>query len=309
MPKRIDPAILDYICQVVPEGATLSALSKRFKIDPTTLRKYLKLRGVPIPHTGKKPLKFHFTIDDIRSLYSSGKTVQQVADSLHCSKALVEKRLAQAGIKQMRTTSETQKLRWSNVNKEDRRAHAMPMIEAKKKAGWSKESTKIGANTRETMATKIAIGAGELELMKRFDDLCIPYISQKAVDIYNIDFVIGTLAIEIHCGSSRYGNNTVVTNKKLKEIIRLGYHVLCIEFQNRTIIPSCIEYVVSTIQKTIQNPPDNGEYIVLRCCKRTGSPCCNFEGHFKHIEFKDNIVFKRKTVHLEVSHCPLNNSL
>lgn len=299
MPKIIDPAIIDAVCEAVPKGITMKSLSEKYNIDQTTLRKYLKQRGIVIPHTGKKPIKYTFTVNDIKALYEQGKTIQEVADALHCSKALIEKRLYGSGIKNLRTTSEIHTLRWSKISKDERRTWAQAIYrQGKNTAFCSAKAREKAAQNRESKLAISHIGVGEREILAKLNTAKIPYTFQKAIGQYNIDIVIDNLAIEIHCGGSRYANLSTNTAIKFKKLFEAGLRPICIEFQSKTIIPLSLDYVLSFISKARQTPPEQGEFWVLRCCRLTNSPCCNHSGHFTTLDILDGVVYKMKTLRL-----------
>ena len=255
MPRKIDPSLIDYFCEVVPQGVTIISLARRFDICPDTISKHLKQRGIKIPLTGKKPLKYCIPEDELKMLFDSGMTENEIARHYGCSCCVIRDRTISLGI-QPRSMSEAVKLRYQNMSSEQRQKQT----EAARKVGpnITHDILVKKALRKEKSPNAFHFGPGESEIKQRLDEIGLSYTAQKAVDIYNVDFAVGSLAVEVTCVGSRYNGGNIKMNIRLKTLMERGFYPICIEFDDEATVTHGLDFAISSILDACNNPPAKG---------------------------------------------------
>ncbi|MDR9460049.1 MAG: hypothetical protein RI591_07925, partial [Dehalococcoidia bacterium] len=118
MPRKIDSRLIDNAASLVLNGMTFQDAGKQVGVHPITISKLLKKKGIgPPPPRAHNEIKL--PIDDIKSMYESGKSENAVAKYFGTDRGTIRKRLIEAGVKP-RSHSEAEKLKWSQMDKDTR---------------------------------------------------------------------------------------------------------------------------------------------------------------------------------------------
>ena len=296
MSRKIDSAVIDYACDAVRRGVLLKTLAQELHVSTDALSRHIRQRGVEIPKTGKKPFKYSLPKKEIVAMYQAGASEKAIAEKFGCSRTIIRPILVHAGIP-LRSKSEASKLRYRNTTKEYRQALTAAAHEAVKGSITRKQAL-ARAISREQSGNESHLGDGEAEIAQRLDELGIVYVRQKAVDIYNVDFAVGSVAVEVTCGTVKYRGGNTKENKRIKKLLECGYNPVCIEFRQKEAILRCLDDVVSHIQEARRCPPFGREYWVIRCQRKDSTVIRNDLGQFSSIPTPVQFFCKRNAVQL-----------
>lgn len=173
----------------------------------------------------------HLNVDDIVSLYESGKSVKALAEQFFVSRSVIDNRLRERGITP-RGRSDSMYLRMAQSSREDRlrltqNAHAAtrgtPQPEDRQiRQAQGRELSKSHVSTRAIALASILACRG------------FPVTFEKACGPYNLDLAINThsIAVEIQGGNwHAYGRHGARLNKRRKYVLGAGWHLVEVWFR------------------------------------------------------------------------------
>ena len=146
---------------------------------------------------------------EVRLLYEGGAKAARIAELAGVSERAIRKRLARMAVPMRTRQDYPANMAAAHVA---RRGNTDPI-----------ERREARARTRERL--QLGTSAVEDYLARALDELGIAYIRQRAIGPYNVDFLIGTVVVEVNGG----GHNPRVRAKapeRLAYLEGLGYTVL-----------------------------------------------------------------------------------
>jgi transposase-like protein len=260
MAYKYTPTFLDNAERFIRQGKTLKEVSAAFGCNPSNLSKFLRARGVDVgdERRGRPAYNRINTLPDseIVSLHVEGRSVLSLAKQFGVDRIVINRILKEANIT-ARSASDAMRIRWANMSPDERLALHLPANIAS--AGK--------ARTREFLLKRAAagiriIGKGEEELASAMENVGYIVHRQKSIEIYNIDFVFGSVAVEVRFGSKGYAPSAN-TRERFKSIFNAGYTPVIVVFRDDNAIANGIDDVVSKLQFVSRQPPSIGKYWVI----------------------------------------------
>lgn len=197
----------------------------------------------------------------VKVLFDEGNTVNGIAKMLSVGRAKVYRCLDDLGIKRP-TISDGNVRSAALASPDQRRARAAAAHRSVRAAGVA-NTTRI-KNASVKASTKQYVGFGEREIIAELGQAGIEFVSQAAVDGYNIDILCGNLAVEVH----PYKAGPLISTQRLRRTVKLlssGYSVLYIWLHDGH-LPSrkCLDNLVAFCDIASRNPSPLGQYRVIR---------------------------------------------
>lgn len=252
MTAKVPESILDRAEELYKQGLSFREISEIVGRGDATLRKRLKERGVKIRKTSQgrsapnaitELPEDHICVD-----YSQGNSENAIANHYKVSRSVIRRILEKNGV-YIRTQSEAEKLKWSLMSDNQRakqveKAHASVLGTPR-----TDEAKRKVAIARELNTPDWYIGCGEPEFKEWLEAEGIEYQYQKAIEFYNIDFLIDGIAIEL---TSFVGRNRLTRTDFMKRALILkeqGIKTLAVEFKNEKELITHAYSVISMANK------------------------------------------------------------
>lgn len=262
------------VIELYLKGASRTELAVRFGASRGCIKRYLIKCGVKVrthkesvAMAGPKRWKLNGPVgEEIVNRYLAGESSEYLAHEYAVAPYTLTKYLKEVGI-EIRSTSESM-FEWIN--------HASPE-EFKKRFGVGRKRLNFVV-TKEHVAKMRLFRAKRLEEMgsaspyispdeKIFASILttikIPYRQQVACRNYNIDFVCGTIAVEIHTGANNPFTDVRLV-KRMKQLLKSN-HLLYI-----WVTPKCpiskpaASYLLRLLQAANGAPTVSRQYWVIR---------------------------------------------
>lgn len=267
MSVKYSASFLNDAVKLFDGDRTLKEVSGILKCNPDNLSKALRANGISVPF-GKKPShnRKYLPENEIVELYTSGMSELAIAKALMVSRTLIRRILTAHGVK-IRGKSEASFMATSQSSFEERQARAKAANEALRGRTYShQECIKRAVSRSEKGSAPGVEGVGEQEVYDFLVSLGFEVERQKACDIYNIDLVVGAVAVEIKSGASDVG--PTFANKdsgRIKKISKSGFSVLYVCFTDLNALIASLDEIVVQIEQMRWNPPALGKYRVIGC--------------------------------------------
>lgn len=263
MPAKLNQLQIDNLLKLRSSGVMPVELSKIFGISESCCYKIISRSGVKV----KNPRIVEFSEEqkaEMRSLYESGIGANGVAEKmgLSCSPNTVVNYLLKFYGK-LRNCSEQQFARMAistpgQIAKLTEAAHkATKGRKADRSERIKRAKTMEGSHNRRSRWEKPVF-----EAIREFFPEAIP---SKAVDIYNLDIGIGSVAVEIFGGGWSYTDKVRLDKyvKRTKHLAELGYSTIFIVFASKVTDVFDRDNLVKQIQIASLDPSSARQYRVI----------------------------------------------
>jgi very-short-patch-repair endonuclease len=221
--------------------------------------------------------KLRLDLDDLVGRFKRGESFCQIAVALGVSDGTVAARLKAAGYNArsyhdaalVADTGRTLKKYWSKLTTEERVALSEPARQAAyaNRRLWSPEAIKKRAQTSAITAeqTRGKQGATDRWFASELRKRKVVFREQCAVGPYNLDFAIGSVAVEIHLMTNNPAR-AASKRKRTEYLLREKWAVVYLWLNRCTrVTPEAVNVVISTAQLLSANPSTRREYRVIRC--------------------------------------------
>lgn len=240
-------------------GESISDLCKRYGMSKSAIKGRVHFEGLHRTRIDSA----NIMPNDLLARYMGGMSVKCLAFFYNTNRKSIVLRLNKLGIIQ-RNRSESMFLRMSQTSKEGRQALSSSAHAAIKN---------LPIEIRHANRIKVAIakqksifeiGMGEPEMFSWLVARGLNPIKQLAVDVYNIDIAIGSVAIEIHnCPTNPHTCPKYM--RRIEFLLKSGWSVLYIKISKRFPITSiCADYAISFFQEMQRSKSTICEYRVIR---------------------------------------------
>lgn len=201
-------------------------------------------------------------VDRLRSLYVDQQLSElAVSKVFGVSRGSVRRNLQVAGIKP-RGGTESMLIRMEKMTPEERKANVEAAHESLRGSVRPMSALHKFAATRELKPWISPASAGEDLMLGWFAERGLDPIIQKAVGPYNLDFAIGTVAIEV-LGGNWHSYKDHDTRSRI--ILAEGWTMIFVwDCQYSKLEPTSMDYIVNTIDEVRRNPELAGEYRIIR---------------------------------------------
>lgn len=266
MTKKISENIINQAIELYNQLNPLHVCAKHVGVNEETLRKHFKKHGV-VMRKANKGGKAPNIIEDLPELhicdyYMGGESENSIANRFKVSRNVIRRILLKHGV-QVRSQSQAESLKWSKMTNEQRANQVKKAHDAVTGKPKSDDAKRALAKTREVNIPDWYIGCGEPEFKEWLENEGIEYQYQKAVEFYNVDFLINGVAVEL---TSFVGRNRLSRDDFMRraEILNdQGIKTLAVEFRNESELLSHAYDVINMVNKVKSNHFD-AYYIAYR---------------------------------------------
>lgn len=299
MSRKISDDVIINAANLVVNGImTAKDAAKSIPMNPSVFSKRTNDLGFSFSRS-RKGVRFEridLPVKDIISMYENGKSENAIAKHFKVSRNAIRHRLLDAGIKP-RTQSEAESLKWSQMSDEARANQVKNANDSVRGKTVSIKTRKTIAKAREKLQWDHLIGIGEIELAELFKDAGFDIVRQKAIYTYNVDIAIGNIAVELTSSRGRYTMFNPKEIKRAKNLLKCGYHVLAIDFDDIDSLINSFNYIVSTRDQMSRLKPVDGEYWVVSCRRNTLSVIRDNSGKFTRVVTPEKFTQKTSVVY------------
>ncbi len=284
MTRRLSDDLINHAAKLYAQGLSVAKVSTIIGCNQETLRKRFKAIGVPVSKIGRYQghNAISLPVDEILAMYESGTSENMIAKHFNVSRNVIRRYLLSNNAN-IRTQSEAEKLKWSQMSDEQR----TKQVESAHKAASGRTRSTLEkikmAISREQSLANYHIGIGEPEFRQFLDKQGIQYIYQKAVDGYNLDFAIGKVAVELTAFTGRYRSSNAIQKQRIKNLFNRGYQVLAVEFDCVESLLNFASEIITHVNRINRFNSITRQYWVIRCRKQDCTVIRNELGQFTAI--------------------------
>lgn len=267
MVAKTKPEIIDQAIILYESGDPLRVCGEKVGVNEETLRNHFKKRGVKMRITSQgQPNPKTITNlpeNSICVAYTHGKSENHVANEYGVSRNVIRRILKKHNV-HIRTQSEAEELKWSKMTNEQRESQVVKAHTAVRGVPRSDEAKRNLAISREQNTPDWYIGCGEPEFGEWLTNEGIQFDYQKAVEFYNIDFLINGIAVEL---TSFVGRNRLTRDDFMRraEILKQqGIKTLAVEFRNAQELINHAYDVLNMVNKFKSGHYGDKHYIAYR---------------------------------------------
>lgn len=254
MALPLNPAQVDHAIELYLAGKPIQQILATCRISNTTLTRERARRGVPPRREIDLPM------DKIAAAYTSGVSEYALGRQYGVSRNVIQRRLSNMGVER-RDCSTAGLVRAGRMTPEQRKAQAGAANNAARARRLS-DFEKF----RRSLHVEQAGGshsAGEELFADLLRDRDVPFTQQRSIGIYNVDFSILPVAVEIlgggwHSFKAKHAERTPY-------ILDRGWHLVMVwDFEGRSALgPGAADYLVSFLEEIRRNPPATCQYRVV----------------------------------------------
>lgn len=245
----------------IMEGETLKSVCADIGCKGETLRKHFISRGIILAQYLHNVRQNSLPQEEIISRYIGGESEIALSKVFNCSRGTITKILRNHNIPR-RSGSQANVVRMSKLSVEERKEIVRKANDAMRGTNPIKRLSKKAISVENNQAI-IRIGPGEVELGEFLEAVGHKIIRQKAIGIYNIDIIFGTVAVEVKFGAHSRFQGTK-TPQRVKCIFEAGYKLVLIIFNDTTAICEGIEEIVALLNVINGKPTTGSQYWVIR---------------------------------------------
>lgn len=251
---KLDNIINEYLVS----KNTIAYIARKFNVEHRAIKRTLIENNVVLRKVGIDKIDIPGLLSD----YVSGVSVNELAKRCRITGKDIKSLIIDNGVT-IRTRSQAEKIKWSLMS-DSARAN---QVKACHEAGKGREVT-IQESMKRAKGRERAGYTNSIHEQRFFDLMAnrnIALIPQTACNVYNIDFTIGTVAVEIHGGHwHSYGRHKTVFAKRTKKLIDSGYTVIILNVTaTHPLSDSVADYMADLIQESRRNKPQFGKHRVV----------------------------------------------
>jgi len=211
--------------------------------------------------------RINLDVTEIKRLYLSGVSENRIAEIFSTARNVIRSRLSENGI-HIRNRSEAEKLKWSRMNTAKRINQIRKAHDTVRGKPLTMEHLRKLALAKQRSMSKV--GVGEDTVFKFLGDSGFKDVRrQVALDGYNFDFMVGTVAVELNvqsCDPLRRKFDF----KKIEDVTGRGMTIiyLCVKDASH-IRRESLEELVRRLNLLCKNPPAHGQYWMIRSYRNT----------------------------------------
>jgi hypothetical protein len=253
------PDYLDHANRLRQQGLTLSEIAKQIGGKPDSISVAMRAAGMTIgllhrtpPHAKKYP------VDEMVRRYLDGESVKALGQRYNLNRRRIASDLLRNGV-EPRGRGAAMRVRMDRSTPEERKALAQAANEA------CRGVPKTRAHRRAIARAECKrIGQGEEEFGAILRERGIAFAAQAPVDVYNIDFLIGTVAVELRCVTGD-PLKTAGQRKRIEHFLSRGLAVLYVQFRDVEAFLAHAEDVIAYADEMGRDPSPVREYRMVWC--------------------------------------------
>lgn len=239
---------------LIDRGALLKDAAATIRMHPDVLSKKLRAAGFTIPKGGK-PAYNRKKLPEaaIVKLYQSGYGTSYLAKAYTCTPITINYLLRRNGV-QIRTTSAAGSIQATRQTPEERKNRVSKARDTR--------ASNLKADSSDPASVNPAIGIGYHFIVGVLQAAGFRGILQRPVDNYYVDFLSGSVAVEIE-----YRPKLGLTHKsiRLKQLLKRNLTVIYILHQGVDSLTRHLDQLITQFKLARSAPSSAGEYWVIRC--------------------------------------------
>jgi transposase len=254
----------DNAVELYRSGKSIAFICKLYKCSPKTLSKHLNSIGIKTVTNWQENLfaKTGLSPSDLLSMYTGGMWKNEIAAKIGISEGTVGRYLSFLGVPIAKDRGEATKLVHERGGNARRAIVTRAAHDAVRGMKRTDESLIMRAKTLESIGR-----FGSCMERKLFDLLSekgVSPIIQKSFFKYNIDIMVGNVAVEV-TGRCRKPKDIPVIKEKIKLLLNSGYHVVWV-WANKLfpVEHGAADYIVSLFNFVSANPAEVCKNRVIR---------------------------------------------
>ena len=297
MARKISDKLILHAKRLIESGWMLKDAASEINVGPATLSRHLRNKGVIIKHVTPAGLnKIDLPIHDIKTMYENGISENAIAKHYGVNRGTIRKHLLKAV--KLRTQSEAEKLKWAQMTDEQRANQVEAAHKACAGRVRSLQELKTAAITNQNKFADSRIGIGELEFCQFLLKRGVDFHYQYAIDTYNLDFLIGNVAVELTADRSRTLKNGKHI-KRVKHLIERNMNVVYIWMNHIDALMANADNIIADINSINWAKPIASQYRVIRCRRQDYAIIKNERNQFTRIDAPVQFIYKSSIVYFD----------
>jgi len=204
--------------------------------------------------------------------YLDGESELALSKAFEVNRWTVRKRLVAAGV-QPRGRSDAMSLRWDRSDEATREAHAETM-----RRRMTGRRRKLDTKLRAAASKKQMVGEGEKIIAAELQRLGIAFEAQAPIHVYNIDLLVGDIALEPRTRSENPMKHAG-RSKRTAYLMARGIVTIWILHTNTSVLRECLPNIVSELRTMQALPTSKRKPLVVHCRqmpRRNGPPVSRY---------------------------------
>jgi hypothetical protein len=264
--RKFTDEALRHTLEIFRTGGGLKEAAVAIGVHPDNLSQFIRSRGHSVPKI-KRPAHNRKQLPNAQIVaeYLSGVSELDLATRYGIARGVIRSRLLDAGV-QPRGQSEANIVSMSRMTSEQRQKRAEAAHDAVRGTKAPREWFVGRALTVANSPPEAHIGPGEREFEQHLTERGIDFLRQEAIDVYNLDFTIGHVAVELKINRSVL--SPVYADKKrgrIKKLSECGRTPLYVSFRTVETLRASFGYILAHIDELNGLPAVPGEYWVIGC--------------------------------------------
>ena len=300
MVAKIADAVIDDAEQLLRSGMLLKEAAAEVGVSRDALARHLRARGVDTTASKHRPAsnRIDLPVEEVVAAYESGESENAVAKRFGVARAVIRRHLNQAGV-HVRTQSEAETLKWSQMAPEQREQQYEAAHFAATGRRPSADELQARAVVRQKNPSECFIGVGESDFGQFLQSRHIRFEYQAPIEGYNIDFLIGRVAVEITSARCRYAPNNAREIKRAKHLLdSAGIRTLAVVFDNVKTLLHFGDDVLAEADRLDRAKSFGREYWVIRCRRQDYAIVKNERMQFARVPAPVQFLKRRKRIKL-----------
>lgn len=193
--------------------------------------------------------------------YINGESALSISKRLGVSRGVIKRILAENG-QFIRNQSAAMYKRMEQTSAEERKRLVQAAHDAIRGTKRTDATQRKAAISREKCPSEYHIGRGEKELASALEAKAFTVFRQKAIDVFNIDILFNTIAVEVKFTTGTANFRLV---KRIPQLSKLGYKLAVVVFCDTAAIDCCLDEVIALLECINRKPASASKYWMIRC--------------------------------------------
>jgi len=270
MSREIISIDLDYIKELYVSGKTVQQIAAIIGISKACLEKKVRIVGFRFSDLRKPRRTIPYVsnlvlpADEIIAMYKSGITKTAIAAHFNVAQSTIGKFMARIGYPTAKNRKEAALIHNSRLSQEQRQKNsklAHDAVRGSKRTIADLESRAKGVEKMSNIVSRY-----EIEFAKFLNDSHYEFIPQKAIGIYNCDFTIDSIVVEIFGGCFHaYGKHVARLYERMRYILDGGFNIYIIWAYSgeKSFSPAVFNDFITFNEQSRSNPSFRGQYRVV----------------------------------------------
>jgi hypothetical protein len=270
MPRKIIPFDLDYVKELYLSGKTIEQIASIIGVSKGWVEVNAKRSGLrfsslrPQINSKVKCDKLNLPVNEIVSMYTAGMPKHHIALHFGVADMTINDRLKSKGIMPDINASESAKTRAMRMTIEERQQltkNAHSAVRNSTRSISDLTARAIGVEKAGKLASGIEIMFSEF-----LKDSSVNFIPQKAIGIYNCDFAVGTVAVELFGGGFHSsGRHAARLPDRTRYILNSGFnmYIIWVYSREKFFCPAVLDDFITFNEQSRIDPTFVGQYRVV----------------------------------------------